>query len=335
MPVSESKVSAKKSIKKIKKGPSGSVKSLSPPVPTPSKVLEEVGEDEEEEGDYEGDEMEAEGMEGDEEQDWGEGETFTPGGDDEEEQEEEEEAEEEPKPPEHIFMCHEIVPRKSLDWSRKDNNNGHNQAKNSMDGSFDDGDMLLGPGNYGIRYRMLNPEDMQYRPAALAEINSKIAQFDGKRSHIVARLQVQANAQLSQYGCHRIVHHKGHHNNKLARGDEKPVKEGMDKLLNRLKIYKRVLSTLVIYFRAYAPLLFDIKKSYDDMLNFRIRQFKAAQYEKLRIYHDVSLVFTKMKEYQFPDYDKLLKGQQYLNLLMVRIHKQDEAILCLTEILRK
>jgi hypothetical protein len=186
----------------------------------------------------------------------------------------------------------------------------------------------------------------------MAEINSKLAQYNNKKSNIVAKIIFQVNTQLRQYGCQRGGIDKNKANSvatqsTLRRGVDENTnnqgttmkffrdREGMDKLMTRLKIYKRALSTLVIYFRAYSPLLFNIKKSYDDLLNFRIRQFREAQHEKLRIYNDVHLVYSKMRDYQFPDFDKLMNGQQYLNLLLIRIQKQDEAIKCITEILSK
>lgn len=39
--------------------------------------------------------------------------------------------------------------------------------------------------------------------------------------------------------------------------------------------------------------------------------------------------------YKFPDFKRLKKSEQHLNLLYVRIRKQDEAIEFITEILRK
>lgn len=156
---------------------------------------------------------------------------------------------------------------------------------------------------------------------------------------IIKQITAIAHAQLSKYGCQRI-----HADRKLKpiqshyKRRESHIKlahEYMDRKLSRLKIYKRAMGALIIYFRAYSPILFYIKKSYEDVLIFRLKQFKEAQHEKLKLYHERVALEHKIANYRFPDYKRLKKLEQYLVLLFASIKKQDEEIQFMTEILSK
>lgn len=161
---------------------------------------------------------------------------------------------------------------------------------------------------------------------------------------IIQQVVRLVHSELAKHGCQRLLPEKAkpatpneesqsHH--KKRESHLKLPHENMERKMHRLKIYKRAFGSLVIYFRSYSPLLLYIKKTYDDVLSFRLRQFKQAQHEKLRIYHERASLEHKMMTYKFPDFKRLKKSEQHLNLLYVRIRKQDEAIEFITEILRK
>jgi len=160
---------------------------------------------------------------------------------------------------------------------------------------------------------------------------------------IIKQITTEVHSEINRIGCQRL----GLDKHKLQQKQEGPIggkhiedelkipREGMERKLNRLKIYRRALGSLAIYFKSYAPILVNIKKSYDDMLTFRLRQFKEAQKEKVRLHHENASLQAQMSNYKFPEDKKLQKTRRYLTLLMTRIHKQDESIKFITEILSK
>lgn len=158
---------------------------------------------------------------------------------------------------------------------------------------------------------------------------------------IIRQITNEVHAEIHRRGCQRQFpdKHKTKTDTSATGGknaeDDPKARDGMEQKLNRLKIYRRALGSLVIYFRAYAPILVDIKKSYEDMLTYKLRQFKEGQHNKLRIHQEKVAMQVKMACYRFPDHKKLHKSRQYLQLLLTRIHKQDEAIKFITEILSK
>lgn len=103
----------------------------------------------------------------------------------------------------------------------------------------------------------------------------------------------------------------------------------------RLKVYQRAFSSIVMYFKAYCPVLFYIKKSYEDMLSYRINQIKQAHFEKKRLHIQKHHMKHQMKEYVFPEYGQLLRNEKYLVILRQQISLQDEAIKVITDILKK
>lgn len=90
-----------------------------------------------------------------------------------------------------------------------------------------------------------------------------------------------------------------------------------------------------MHFKAYCPVLFHIKKTYEDMLSYRIHQIKTAHFEKKRLHILKHSMKQEIREYQFPEVVQLKKNEQYCGILRQRINLQEEAIKVITGILSK
>ncbi|CAL8100845.1 unnamed protein product [Orchesella dallaii] len=154
-------------------------------------------------------------------------------------------------------------------------------------------------------------------------------------------LSVQCKADIARLGCARPHHHHHAANDKTIGDPNKQphghhgVREPWEKRMLRLKVYQRAFSAIVMYFKAYCPALFYIKKTYEDMLNYRIDQIKHAHFEKKRIHIQKHIMRDQMNEYQFPEYPQLFKAEKYLSILRQRIALQEDAIKVITGILTK
>ncbi|ODM96566.1 Translin-associated factor X-interacting protein 1 [Orchesella cincta] len=154
-------------------------------------------------------------------------------------------------------------------------------------------------------------------------------------------LSAQCKADISRLGCARPHHHHHNPDDKGAAEQNKHhhhyhgIREPWEKRMLRLKVYQRAFSAIVMYFKAYSPALFYIKKTYEDMLNYRINQIKHAHFEKKRIHIQKHVMKEQMNTYQFPEYPQLFKAEKYLSILRHRIALQEDAIKVITGILTK
>jgi len=105
--------------------------------------------------------------------------------------------------------------------------------------------------------------------------------------------------------------------------------------MKRLKVYQRAFSAIFMYFKAYSPVLLHIKKTYEDMLSYRINQIKLAHFERKRLHIRKQVTKFQMIEYQFPEYGQLVKVEKYLRILRQKINLQEEAIKSITGILTR
>ena len=113
------------------------------------------------------------------------------------------------------------------------------------------------------------------------------------------------------------------------------LEEPEEKMLARLKIYKRAFSALILHFEALRPILREIKRNYDAMLSLRDRQLRESVGVKKNIYHAEQALEKKMAAVRYEGFKQLTEMEKQCFLLMRHVDKQDGAIRTMTEILNR
>jgi len=111
--------------------------------------------------------------------------------------------------------------------------------------------------------------------------------------------------------------------------------EGEEKMVARLKIYRRAFSALILHFEALRPILKDIKRNYDNMLTFRERQVGEITKVKKNIHHLELSLDERMESVRFEGFQQLGEMEKQCYLLMCHVDRQDAAMRTMTDILNK
>jgi len=111
--------------------------------------------------------------------------------------------------------------------------------------------------------------------------------------------------------------------------------ESWKRKIMRLYIYKQAFSALASDLKAYDPLLFDIKKAYDDMLNYCLDQQRKARFDRVRICLTKKGLRSTLKGYHFHAEDRQLNSDMYAYYIMSRTVNQDKALRIASSLLKR
>lgn len=165
------------------------------------------------------------------------------------------------------------------------------------------------------------------------------------QSHFVKRLIEQVKLEIVRAGCSPPTYEMSCLNEQMRNGmkfgaeltyDSNLVQdEPEEKMVARLKIYKRAFSALILHFEALRPILKDIKRNYDTMLVLRERQVTEATKIKQNVHHLELSLDEKMATSRFEGFKQLAELEKQCFLLMRHVDRQDLAMRTMTDILNK
>jgi hypothetical protein len=173
------------------------------------------------------------------------------------------------------------------------------------------------------------------------------------QSAFIHRLEDQVKSEINRTGCGSPVYEMSWLYEEIRRESLKTggggyaesvyetfsvrdsLEEPEEKMVARLKIYKRAFSALILHFEALRPVLRDIKRNYDAMLSLRDRQLREAIAVKKNIHHVEQSLERKMGAVRYEGFKQLTEMEKQCFLLMRHVDKQDAAIRTMTEILNR
>ena len=113
------------------------------------------------------------------------------------------------------------------------------------------------------------------------------------------------------------------------------LEEPEERLVARLKIYRRALSAIIHHFKNLRPILRAIKINYDGILGLRERQLHDIKLFQNNIGYTERCYDIRIAKVRGEGYYQLCETEKRCFLLLRHVDKQDGAIRTMVEILNK